>query len=162
MSLKRLISRLAIQHKAFSKKSKDWADVIKYRDSYQCVICGIKPKDSQFLQAHHIKPKKQNSHLKWNHDNGITLCHWCHKIVHSFRFQTVEEARIQICKCKHGKSYHKGKYNNCTYGHRNYEQKNHCNCITFRLHSVIDSRFFNTEITAERYFQYRDLAEKIN
>lgn len=57
----------------------DWATAIKHRDGYKCVECGKSPKEKRFLQAHHIKPQSQFPKLKREMDNGITLCHWCHK-----------------------------------------------------------------------------------
>ena len=50
-------------------EDKEWANKVKERDSYKCVICGntIKP------NAHHIIPREV--HLsKFDVNNGLTLC----------------------------------------------------------------------------------------
>ena len=50
-----------------------WADLIKARDG-KCIYCGSKI----HLNAHHIFTKGRHSNLRWNTDNGITLCAKCH------------------------------------------------------------------------------------
>ena len=37
---------------------------------------------SDKLQAHHIKPVKDNKHLILDVDNGLTVCEKCHKEIH--------------------------------------------------------------------------------
>lgn len=56
----------------------DWALSVKIRDSYKCVECGSENK----LHSHHIKSKAKYPELKYNLDNGITLCASCHADVH--------------------------------------------------------------------------------
>lgn len=52
-------------------------DVLK-RDHYQCVKCGEKIN----LNVHHIKAFAKYPELRFDADNGITLCKRCHRKVH--------------------------------------------------------------------------------
>ena len=51
-----------------NKKDKEWADLVKVRDKH-CVICKSKIR----MNAHHLFPKELKE-LRWDLDNGITLC----------------------------------------------------------------------------------------
>ena len=51
-----------------------WRTSVFQRDRYRCRICGTQ-KD---LQAHHIEHWKNNKELRYDTDNGITLCRKCH------------------------------------------------------------------------------------
>ena len=51
-----------------------WSKVIRLRDDNQCQICGSKV----HLNAHHIVPKEIKV-LRFNLDNGVTLCAKCHR-----------------------------------------------------------------------------------
>jgi len=55
----------------------EWSAAIKARDC-KCVTCGAETA----LVAHHIKPKSQYPELKYDLDNGVTLCVDCHKDHH--------------------------------------------------------------------------------
>jgi 5-methylcytosine-specific restriction endonuclease McrA len=56
-------------------KYKQWRISVYKRDFYTCQECGYKGRE---LEAHHIKPSRTNSKLKYNINNGITLCKKCH------------------------------------------------------------------------------------
>ena len=43
-----------------------------------CEVCGA----SNCLQVHHFYYKGSFSHLRYNSDNGITLCKGCHFVLH--------------------------------------------------------------------------------
>ena len=54
-------------------KDKQWALDIKERDGFKCLHCG---KD-KYLNSHHIFTRN-NYAVRWDMDNGITLCSGCH------------------------------------------------------------------------------------
>lgn len=56
-----------------------WAKDILKRDNYMCQKCNLKDKK---LHAHHIKSWKEFKDLRFDMDNGITLCASCHKKTH--------------------------------------------------------------------------------
>lgn len=57
-----------------SSQYKIWRKNVYMRDNYQCVKCGSKIK----LNAHHIKSWKDYPELRYDLNNGITLCEKCH------------------------------------------------------------------------------------
>jgi hypothetical protein len=56
------------------EKDKIWADMIKARDDWSCVICGNQFKPN----AHHIVPR-ENKDFRHCLNNGVTLCTKHHK-----------------------------------------------------------------------------------
>lgn len=57
-----------------------------------CIICGSKNQ----RQAHHLENGKHNPELRFDVDNGVTLCRKCHTSFHtdykkSFRHKTTED-----------------------------------------------------------------------
>ena len=63
-----------------SKKYADWRTSVFERDNYTCQICG---KRGEYLEAHHLKRWCDYPSLRFDVDNGITLCKECHKSVHA-------------------------------------------------------------------------------
>lgn len=63
------------------KEYRHWRISVFQRDKYTCQICG----DSRGgnLRAHHIKPYSVFKNLRYDIDNGITVCDDCHKKIHS-------------------------------------------------------------------------------
>lgn len=57
---------------------KEWRKAVYKRDNYQCVFCGSKEK----LNAHRKKSWKYYPELRYEIDNGITLCEKCHIKLH--------------------------------------------------------------------------------
>ena len=55
-----------------------WSIAVKKLDDYTCRGCG----SFKFLESHHIIPISHDSTLKYELDNGITLCLICHNEVH--------------------------------------------------------------------------------
>ena len=58
-----------------------WRNAVLNRDGV-CRCCGVdKP---QHLEAHHIFSWKDYPDLRFNVDNGVTLCKWCHRKYNSY------------------------------------------------------------------------------
>lgn len=53
---------------------RSWAALVKHKDNYKCVNCS----SEENLEAHHIKPFKKYPELRYDINNGITLCNKCH------------------------------------------------------------------------------------
>ena len=64
---------------------KKWRNSVFERDRYECQICG----SVKNIQAHHIIPwskTRNNKDLRYDIDNGITLCRKCHLKAHGGRW----------------------------------------------------------------------------
>lgn len=62
-----------------SAEYKDWRKKVLERDGYICRRCGRK---DEILHAHHLKKFSEYPELRFDVDNGITLCEKCHLEVH--------------------------------------------------------------------------------
>ena len=67
-----------LNDKRDSNDYKKWRLAVYKRDGYKCCFCGSKIR----LNAHHIKSWKNYPELRYNLDNGITLCEKCHIKLH--------------------------------------------------------------------------------
>ena len=59
-----------------------WRKDVFVRDHYTCLVCG---KRGGELNAHHIKSFKDFPELRFESDNGITLCIECHYLEHGVK-----------------------------------------------------------------------------
>jgi hypothetical protein len=59
--------------KLIFEADKLWASIVKERDG-KCIYCG----STRNLNAHHIFTKARHGNLRWEPDNGVTLCAGCH------------------------------------------------------------------------------------
>jgi 5-methylcytosine-specific restriction endonuclease McrA len=59
---------------------KKWRNAVFTRDNFRCQECGSK----ENLEAHHIKPFSVAPKLMYIVENGLTLCHECHKKTDSY------------------------------------------------------------------------------
>lgn len=66
------------QDKKDSVEYKKWRQQVYERDNYKCTKCGNKNN----LNAHHIKSWKHHPELRYDINNGITLCEECHIKLH--------------------------------------------------------------------------------
>ncbi|MFA5772855.1 MAG: HNH endonuclease [Thermoplasmata archaeon] len=62
----------------------EWRRSIFYRDKFTCRVCCIRSGCGKavILNAHHIEPFRSAKDLRYDIDNGITLCKKCHIITH--------------------------------------------------------------------------------
>lgn len=56
-------------------KSKEWRKAVYERDNYTCVVCGH---HGGSLNAHHLEAYDKNESMRFDVDNGVTLCPSCH------------------------------------------------------------------------------------
>ena len=63
------------QHSAY----KYWAIGTIRRDDMMCRVCQSKEK----LHAHHVKHATYSPELRFDIDNGVTLCYTCHMVLHN-------------------------------------------------------------------------------
>lgn len=61
-----------------NKADKLWREAVWKRDKYQCQVCGKEARN-----AHHIVGRR-NFRLRWEIDNGITLCPYHHTFSSTF------------------------------------------------------------------------------
>ena len=61
-----------------SKDYAEWRDRIYRMDKYICQMCF---KRGGKLAAHHIRSWSKYPELRYNEDNGITLCDKCHRAI---------------------------------------------------------------------------------
>lgn len=58
-----------------------WGRAVIERDGYRCRRCG----STEDLEAHHIQDYANHPALRFDLDNGITLCRKCHDMEHPWR-----------------------------------------------------------------------------
>lgn len=59
-----------------SRKYWEWRDAVKERDGWKCQHCRCE--DKKKLHAHHIESWGKNPDLRFDINNGMTLCKNCH------------------------------------------------------------------------------------
>ena len=64
-----------------SKKYSLWRTKVFERDDYTCVLCGIR---GCYLEVDHLKPFSLYPNLRFDMDNGRTLCLPCHKNTNTY------------------------------------------------------------------------------
>jgi 5-methylcytosine-specific restriction endonuclease McrA len=81
-----------------SPKYKRWAATVKRRDNYTCQICGVRNKKGLgktiLLHSDHIKPFSLYPELRFELDNGRTLCFDCHKQTETYGGRAVSYGYI--------------------------------------------------------------------
>lgn len=87
---------------------KIWRKAVFSRDNHTCQQCGV----NKELQAHHIKEWATHPDLRFDINNGVTLCIDCHGLIHdrNFRKTVKKNAVCPICNgfmVGRGKTCHK-------------------------------------------------------
>ncbi len=74
-----------------------WAKQVKKRDGWTCVSC---KKQGGRLEAHHIDEFSKVVELRWDLENGITLCLDCHRDVHAGIRVVIKNAvnSVELCR----------------------------------------------------------------
>lgn len=79
---------------------KEWRLRVYKRDKFACQMPGCKNKKN--LQAHHIQKWSSASTLRYDIDNGITLCRACHSEVNRNEIY-YQGLFMEILRKKHGR-----------------------------------------------------------
>ena len=74
-----------------SCQNKNWRILVFKRDDYTCQKCFSK---GGKLHAHHKKEFSKYPHLRFDLNNGITLCVICHRHIHSKAFDRLKPNRF--------------------------------------------------------------------
>jgi len=67
------------QRERNSKKARIWRETVFCRDDFTCARCGSR---GGKLNAHHIKAWAKFPELRFDPQNGVTLCEDCHREIH--------------------------------------------------------------------------------
>ena len=66
------------------KSLASWSKAVKEMSGYKCTMCGVSYNgDIQTrIESHHIEIRSLHPDLALDLNNGIALCHRCHRIIH--------------------------------------------------------------------------------
>lgn len=78
--------------KRSSREEREWRENVLDRDKRQCVICGSPDQ----LEVDHIKPRSMYPELKFNMDNGQTLCHKHHTETETYGSKVRKLSKVEV------------------------------------------------------------------
>lgn len=81
-----------------SKEYLDWKAQVFIRDGRTCVLCG----SIQNIEADHIKSFSEYPELRFDVNNGRTLCHDCHSRTDNYGMRGKKKERISISPMQAG------------------------------------------------------------
>ena len=87
------------------KQGLDWKNEVFKKNNYTCQICGNRGSD---LNAHHIRKFSEFPELRYNLDNGATLCVDCHKDIHIKQIDSIDK-KLDILLTKQREDRGEGK-----------------------------------------------------
>jgi len=73
-------------HLCKNPKYKKWRMKVFLRDNFTCQFCGVR---GIFLIAHHIKSWSFYPKLRYEINNGITLCENCHRLTDNYKGRAI-------------------------------------------------------------------------
>ena len=76
----------------FGNKAAKWREAVFKRDKYRCVECGKTGR----LNAHHIESWADYPAMRFDVNNGITLCVDCHAKKHPDIANLIKKARYKV------------------------------------------------------------------
>lgn len=80
------VNKTSIQRLKERKEGKDnlWRKTVYIRDNYTCQVCNAKSISGRevYLIAHHIEAYNTSPKLRYDINNGVTLCQGCHMNFH--------------------------------------------------------------------------------
>ena len=78
------VSKLKVYKHYRNKEYLEWRKIVFERDNYTCQICANRSSRGNpvVIHPHHIKSYTNYLELRYDADNGITLCISCHHQVH--------------------------------------------------------------------------------
>lgn len=79
-----------------SAKYKQWRLSVFERDNFTCVTCGA----NGYIEADHIKPFAYFPELRFDINNGRTLCKPCHKNTDTYLHKAVKKYAIRSTVCE--------------------------------------------------------------
>lgn len=107
-----------------------WANAVIARDHGTCSSCGASEVE---MHAHHIKPYRDFPELRFAVENGVTLCHRCHRALHrkhsaDSAIEQVVEERVDghMVRRIHGRCEYCGKAISRSVAAWNLAKHHHC------------------------------------
>ena len=70
------------KHSLSNPEYRQWRSNIFQRDNWTCQTCQVK---GLYFEAHHIKSWAKYPELRYDLENGITLCCECHKLTNNYK-----------------------------------------------------------------------------
>lgn len=70
------------ENRDYDLRYRQWRRAVYQRDQYRCRYCGDNKGDN--LNAHHIHNFADHKEIRYNVENGITLCNICHNEFHKY------------------------------------------------------------------------------